>query len=347
MRFLLRAQLPILALALAGAATAAAQSPVSVSGVVYGQYGYQFKDTGDTLNAHPNSFDVTRAYLNVKGSFADGVSGRVTADIYHPAGDNSLSYRLKYAYLQLKPNGSNLAYKFGLIHTPYVDWAEALWDYRMQGSIALDRNHYLTSADFGAGIDGAWKDEAVNMQVGVYNGEGYSGGAGDQRKDIEGRVSVRLMKTDLNNRVGGLRLTGFALYGKPTGGGQRQRFVGNLSYKSSKLLLAALVAATKDSSTAGATPEMKGLVISAFGVYNIPQSKAAIIARVDMVNPNTNAAAINDKKMEIIGGVSYTVNKSLRVLADIDHVRQQGIGADPSKYTTTSTMGLFQAEYSF
>ncbi len=347
MRSLLRAQLAVLALAAAAVATAAAQSPVSVSGVVYGQYGYQLKNTGDTLNAHPNSFDVTRAYLNVKGSFGDGVSGRVTADIYHPSGDNSYSYRLKYAYVQLKPEGSNLAYKFGLIHTPFVDWAEALWDYRMQGPIAMDRNHYLTSADFGAGIDGAWKSELVNMQVGVYNGEGYSGGAGDQRKDVEARVSVRLMPTDVGNRVGGLRLTGFALYGKPTGGGARQRFLGQLSYKSTMLTLAGEVAATKDSSTTAATAEMKGLVISAFGVFNVPRSKVAFIGRVDLINPNTDAAAINDKKMEIIGGASYAVNKYLRVLADIDHVRQQGAGTDPSKYTAVSTLGLFQVEYSF
>src|SRR2546425_4469287 len=41
-----------------------------------------------------------------------------------------------------------------------------------------------------------------------------------------------------NSRVGGLRLTGYAGVGKHTGGGDRNRFVGMLSYRSKQFTLA-------------------------------------------------------------------------------------------------------------
>src|SRR6266567_2271362 len=117
----------------AGVAQVTAQgSPppqVTVGGVVYTQYVYQLKDT---LN-HVNTFDITRAYVNVIGRFSGGVGTRVTGDIYRNPNDSSLSYRLKYAFATYTPQGSPLTFKVGQIHTPWLDWEEALWDYRVQG----------------------------------------------------------------------------------------------------------------------------------------------------------------------------------------------------------------------
>src|SRR2546426_385450 len=138
-----------------------------------------------------------------------------------------------------------------------------------QGTRALDRTGYATAADFGAGIDGKWQDDQVNGQLTVVNGEGYSGGTGDNRKDVMARVSVRLVKTDDNSRVGGLRLTGYAGVGKPTSGGTRNRFLGMLSYRSKQFTLAAEYAATKDTVTVtplGTNTNPTGRVISGFGV---------------------------------------------------------------------------------
>ena len=78
--------------AAAGAAPLAAQAPaapqVTVGGLVYTQYVYQLKDT---IN-HFNNFDITRAYVNILGRFAGGVTTRITPDIQRVgAGDNSLT----------------------------------------------------------------------------------------------------------------------------------------------------------------------------------------------------------------------------------------------------------------
>jgi hypothetical protein len=326
----------------AAAQAPASQAPqVTVSGVSYLQYLYQIKDTAN----HNNAFDVTRAYINVVGRFSGGVYTRITADIQRVgAGDNSLRYRLKYAYAAYTPQGSSLTYKLGQIHTPFIDWEEALWDYRMQGTMAMDRGGYLSSSDFGFGVDGNWNADRINMQVGIYNGESYSGGPGDQRKDLMGRVSVRVSETDDASRVGGLRVTAYGAYGKPTGGGIRSRLLGMVSYRTKQITLAGEYALTKDSSTAGPTPEVSGGVASVFGVYHFSNSKAAVLARVDLTDPNTDVG--NNRLTRVIGGASYQLTPNLRVLADLDLLSYQG-GAPTPALEAVRSQALFQAQFTF
>src|SRR5437773_3956628 len=228
------------AASLAAQAPAAPAAPqVSVTGVAYLQY--QYTDAP----VHTNTFDVTRAYVNVLGRFANGITTRLTTDIIPSAVTNQV-IRLKYAYVAWTPTGSSLTYKLGMIQTPYVDFEETLWDYRMQGTIAVDRNGYMTSADIGFGVDGHWENDQVNGQIAIVNGEGYSGGTGDFRKDLEARVSVRLQPTNDATRVGGLRVTGYAGIGKVTGtGADRNRYLGLLSYKTQQYTLAGEFVSTK------------------------------------------------------------------------------------------------------
>jgi hypothetical protein len=316
---------------LAAQTTAPVPAPapqVVVSGIVYTQFSYQ------AAPVPLNSFDVKRAYLNLIGRFAGGVTTRVTADIFTSA-DSSRAYRIKYAYVAYTPAGSALTYKLGALHTPWLDWEESLWDYRMQGGMALERGGYAASSDFGVGVDGKWGSDRINGQVTVVNGEGYSKGTGDFRKDALARVSVRLLDTDDSSRVGGLRVTAFAQVGKPTGGGRRSRFLGMVSYRSSRLTLAGEVAATDDSVSGLDTP---GRVISAFGVYHLPHSKAAVIARVDVTDIDTGAP--NDKQTRLIGGVSYQLSPNLRLLADLERLKFEGTG-------TLRYLTLAQAQFTF
>ena len=319
-------------------AAQASQAPqVTVGGLVYTQYVYQLKDTAN----HLNSFDITRAYINVLGRFSGGVTTRVTGDIYRNPSDSSLSYRLKYAFATYTPQGSPLTFKVGQIHTPWLDWEEALWDYRVQGQMALERGGYVSSADFGVGADGKWGPDKVNAQVVLVNGENYNKGTGDQGKDGMIRVSARVMDTDDSSRVGGLRITGYAQIGRPTTGGQRQRFLGMASYRSRQITLAAEFAAVRDSLTGGAL--VTGRVISAFGVYHLTGSKLAIIGRFDSTDPNSNVAS--DRQSRVIGGVSYQHSPNLRLIADWDHVSFQGTPTAAQK--SASSQALLQAQFTF
>ena len=329
------------ALCALGASTAAAQTPqapqppqISVGVLAYAQYLYQLKDTTN----HINNFDVKRAYVNVVGRFSGGVYARITADIYVPsATDSSHSYRIKYAYVQYTPTGSPLAFKIGEIHTPWLDWEEALWDYRMQGTMALERSGYVSSAGFGVGVDGKWGPDKVNMQFTVTNDRFYSQSVGDQRKWAQARVSVRAMDTNDSSRVGGLRVTGFADYGNAVGGGPHQRWLGMVSYKTKQITLAGEAAATRDPGP------VNGHVYSAFGVYKFTQSKAAVIARVDIFH--AQAGSTTDKQTRFIGGLSYQISPNLRVLGDWDFVSYQG--TPTAAQEATRSQALFQTQFNF
>lgn len=338
----MNSKIALCALALAAPLSAQTTTPpapqVSVTGVAYTQFVYQLADTA----AHANSFDVTRAYLNVVGKFSGGVSTRLTADIYRQAGDNSLRYRLKYAFIAYTPQGSPLTLKLGQIHTPWIDFEEALWDYRMQGTVALDRNGYLSSSDFGFAVDGRWSTDRVNLSAGIINGENYNGGTGDQRKDLVARVSVRVAATNDSSRVGGLRVSGYGQIGKPTTGGTRSRALGMLSYRSRQLTLAAEYAVTRDSASASTTL-LRGRVISAFGVYRLPKTRAAVIGRFDSIDPNTVTPA--DRQNRVIAGASYQLTPNLRLLANWDRLSYEATPT-PAQEAVRS-QALFQAQFAF
>lgn len=320
----------------------AAQAPaVTVGGVGYAQYVYQLKDSAN----HVNNFELTRAYVNVRGSFAYGIRTRVTADIYR-ATDGSLAYRLKYGFVSWTPTEkSPLTLKMGMLNTPLIEWQETLWDYRMQGNVALDRAGYLSSADLGFMVDGNWGYDKVSLSAGVINGESYSKAPGDQRKDLAGRVSVRVLATDEGGPTGGLRLTAYGHYGKPTGGGTRQRYVGIVSFRNKAVTLSGELAATVDSAlTSASAGKRDGRVISLFGVLRVPRSKVGLIARFDSVDPNTDTD--NDRYSRIIAGASYTISSNLRVLADLDHVSYQG-GVTTPALEAVRSQALFQLQFTF
>jgi len=334
----------LVVLALGGrSVVGAAQAPiVTVGGVGYAQFAYHPTDTAK----HANNFDVTRAYINVIGRFAHGIMTRVTPDIYRVA-DGSLSYRLKYAFVQWTPDSAGpLSFKLGMLNTPFVEWEEQLWDYRMQGTIALDRNGYLSSSDFGFLIDGNWGSEAVTMSAGVINGENYNRPLGDKGKDLAARLSVRLLSTDDASRTGGLRVTGYGQTGKPTGGGTRQRLVGVLSYRSRLLTLAGEAAVTKDSVlTTPVSAERKGRVFTTFGVLRVPpSSKLQFIGRLDSIDPDTDAD--DDRHTRFIVGIGYQLTPNLRLLADLDKVSYQG-GVTTPALEIVRSQALFQVQFTF
>lgn len=337
----------------AGAQTPApAPSPVSVGAVVYAQYAYQMTAlNGATDTFHTNAFDVTRAYVNLIGRFSGGIYTRVTADIAHAAAA-SQTYRLKYAYAGYTPEGSSLTYKLGLMQTPWIDWEEALWDYRMQGTTVLDGAGYLSSSNFGADVDGNINKEQVDFQAGIFDNGSYSTGLGDERKDFQARVSVRALNTDDPSRVGGLRITGFAQIGKPPTGGTRSRFVGMVSYKSKTITLGGLYAMTTDSVT-GAAAETKGQVLTGYGVYHFSGSPVAVLLRYDHIKPNKDAASTvagftND---HIIAGVSYQLSPNVRLLLDANLLSEANestlTAAQQNAFDATKSNIMFQTQFTF
>jgi len=340
MRLFLRPALTVLAalLAVVSLPRSAAAQNVTVGGIGYAQYRYQLSDSA----GHDNGFAVTRGYINVIGNFGGGLVTRITPDLYTDP-NGSVPLRIKYAYAAYTPGTFPLTFKLGVIHTPWLDWAEGVYEYRMQGTMAIERAHYITSADLGFGVDGAWGSQAVNMQVGVYNGEGYSGGVGDAGKDVMGRVSVRLLSTDVAGSRGGLRLTAYGQYGKPTDGGTRSRLIGMLSYKARVFTVAVEGALTGDSTATSSTSVLNGRVLSGFGLYHIGDTRASVLARVDFTDPDRDT--VDDRRTRFIGGISYQLHPNLLLLANVDHVDYQATPTPEQK--ALQTQGLFQAQFTF
>src|SRR6266516_585367 len=190
----------------------------------------------------------------------------------------------------------------------------------------------------GAHADGKWGSDKVNFQLTVVNGRFYSKPGNTEGKDIQARVSVRVLDTDDSSRVGGLRITGYAGYGRaPTG--DRNRYIGMVSYRSKQITLAGEAAATQDGQL-GAT---NGHVYSAFGVYKFPQTKAAVIARVDVTHKQSGAV---DKQTRFIGGVSYQLTPNWRLLGDWDYANYQTDALNTANYATRS-QALFQTQFTF
>jgi hypothetical protein len=318
-------------------AAAPAAPSVRVTSTTFLQYTASLSDT----IGNANSFDVTRAYINVLGKFEKGLASRVTADIYRPA-DGTLTFRLKYAYVTWTPEGSALTAKLGAIQTPWLDFEEALWDYRMQGPAIFDRAGYLTSADLGAGVDGAWNSEQFNFQAAIVNGEGYSKPGTDRGKDFQARASLRLAGTDDSSRVGGLRVTGYGGLGRYATGGPRNRFIGMLSYRSSRLTLAAQAAATHDRLASGA--DANGSVIGGFGVLHVGATPWSLIARAAHIDPNADADS--DATTILIAGPSYQLSRNVRVLLDVENTAYQADVLTASQQVNR-TRAFFQAMLSF
>ncbi len=329
----------LVAFAVLGLAGSAQAQDVTVGGVGYAEYLYQLSDS-----AHYNAFDVTRAYVNVRGKFDHGISTRITSDLYRAA-DGSYDLRIKYAYVSLALAKAPIAFSLGQIQTPWVAWQEDLWGYRMQGTVPLDRAGYLTSADLGLSAIGDFLDDALTLHLAVVNGEGYHAAESSSSKDVEGRASVRLLRSDVGGSQGGLRLSGYAGLGSSTGGGLRNRFVGELSWKSSLATLVGeyAIARTRTGPESPTNPNVPGRVASVFGVLNVPDSPISVIGRLDVVDPNTDLDG--DRHTVVIGGIAYKVSPNLRLLADIDHTGYQT--QPPSAVYDLRNKGLLQVEFSF
>ena len=335
------------ALAVTFASPVVAQT--TVEGIIYASYRYGLvKDEALTPDARQNNFELDRAYLTARSRSAT-ITTRVTVDVdSRRAATNQQTFRLKYAYADWTPQGSSITWRFGMQNTPVVGYIEDVWGYRMQGTIPLDRYRYTSSSDLGFAAEGAWKSNMITAYSGIYNGEGYSAQPGDQRKDFATRVSVRLLKTDNESRLGGLRLTGYASFGRSNGGGVRNRFLGLVTYQTRTLTLGAEASSNMDSTAASA--KTHGRILSAFATHKRAGSKLGLMGRVDLWDPNTASSPTAfdpaaSSQTRVIAGVMYQLAPNARVLLDLDMVSTERTA--PNAFQAANRSIFLHTEFRF
>jgi hypothetical protein len=190
----------------------------------------------------PSSFNVARTYINVTGQLNHLFQFRITPDITRETSTSSalagsMTFRLKYGFLQFnlddwlwRENATGTSYvRVGMIQTPYVEFEEGVYRYRFQGPVFVDRERYLTSADFGAAFRTQLPGGYAEIFTGYYNGEGYNRADPNDQKAFQIRGSLRPFPNPGVFR--GLRLTAFYDKDHYIKDADRNRFVSLVSFE--------------------------------------------------------------------------------------------------------------------
>jgi hypothetical protein len=143
-----------------------------------------------------NVFDLTRGYININGQLARNVRFRITPDIRRATSDSTLAgsliFRVKYAFVELDNLKTDRSWvRFGAHQTPWLDFEEGINRYRVQGTMFSERENLIPgSSDFGAGYFTPI-GKFIDIQTGVYNGEGYAQTDANKYKSAQGRLTLR------------------------------------------------------------------------------------------------------------------------------------------------------------
>ena len=122
------------------------------------------------------AFEVRRAYLGYEYFISPEFSAEVKLDIGSPddASQYSLLRRFGYfknAALYYQPS-DNIEIGFGLLGAIQFKVQEKFWNRRYIAKSFMDEYKFGPSADIG--LKGGWSSEKVDVDVALFNGEGYS-----------------------------------------------------------------------------------------------------------------------------------------------------------------------------
>jgi hypothetical protein len=301
---------------------------------------------------HKNSFNLTRAYINVTGNLSHWFAFRITPDI--KAENNSASslngnqvVRLKYGYGQV--NFDDFAtrgswFRFGLQQTPWIDYDESIYRYRFQGPTFSDVEGFLTSSDYGASFRFAFPDNYGDVHAGVYNGDGYQS-QNDQNgvnneKSFQIRASFRPFPGTAE--IKGLRLAGYYDSDHYFSDAKRERIIGNVTYEHPWVNAGFEWLDTKDQTT----PSSLVLHRDGFSVWATPRTPIGIEALLRYDELNTNKDNPSDpKKKRMVYGLAYWPplqgGKTVSFMFDYSEIKFSNTTPDPGKTKIYALHTLF------
>ena len=262
-----------------------------------------------------NVFDLTRGYININGQLAQNVRFRVTPDIRRATSDSTLSgsllFRVKYAFLELDNlNTTGSWVRFGAHQTPWLDFEESINRYRVQGTMFSERENLIPgSSDFGVGYFTPL-GKYIDVQTGVYNGEGYAQTDANKYKSAQGRLTVRPFAG--RGIANGLRLSGF--YNAGWYAADRPRRLGIVmgSFEHRHLVATLQYLKATENPNAAAPRDIRRSGGSGFVEVRQGLQGWAVLTRVDHLDPD-RVIGDNSQRRVIAGGAYWFVWPRSRV----------------------------------
>ena len=308
-----------LAACLSLAATAAAQSPqvtpapaaqapvaqpdfpiIRIGVLSYLQYAAELENRSGY-----NTFDVTRAYLNINAQVSKNVRFRFTPDIRRVTDSSlagSLVVRVKYAFAQIDNVGPRSWIRLGAHQTPWLDFEESINRYRVQGPMFAEREGLIPgSSDFGASYFAQLPGGYGEFHAGVYNGEGYAQPEANKYKSVQGRLTVRPLPNG-GAIAKGFRVSGF--YNAGWYAADRPRRLGIVMGSFEHPHLVAIVEGLKATENPG--PVSRDIDRDGWSLFLEPRqgvSGLAGIFRYDAFDPDRDLAGVEQSR--VIGGAAY------------------------------------------
>jgi hypothetical protein len=318
---------------------------INVGATIFGDYTYvespKAKDTdGNTINS--NSFNISRAYINVTGNLNHLIAFRITPDVARETSTGaSLSgsqlLRIKYAYVQLNlddwtTKGSWV--RGGLQQNPYTDYTEGIYRYRFQGTIFIERTTGFASADAGLSAHYNFNGNYGDVHAGFYNGEGYSKAEANNEKAFMVRGTVRPFPLG-GTTLKGLRLTAFIDEDHYVENAKRERVLGEVTYEHPLFNAGFDLLHAKDR-TSATKPQISGKGWSLWVTPKLGTKGWEALIRHDDYLPND--AIHSQKQKRDIDGIAYWVpnlnGKTAAILFDRDSLKRTGL--TPAAPNTTN-----------
>jgi hypothetical protein len=304
---------------------------IKVGALWYLGYGWGEEDGGSYNRAY-----IGRGYVTLKFTPTDWFQPRVTLDAHHDdAGEFKVQPKYMYGKFILPVETaviSEPSIEFGLVHGPWFDFEEHLNWYRMQGTMLIERNQVLNSADLGftmAALLGEKLDtdyrQRVNpkypgrwgsLALGLYNGGGYHAPESNHNKAFESRITVRPLGWVLPN----LQLSHFFILGKGNTkeepGWMLNTFMISFEHE---FFVATAQVATGEGNQKGDKIDAAGKALEAFGYsafleLKAPCLKSSLIGRYDYWEWGDQADT------RIIAGYAFHFLKHNFILLNLDYL---------------------------
>jgi len=300
---------------------------------------------GESGDKSFNEFTLKRGYVNIKKNINDRFSGRITTDItvdQEGDGEGDVEIRLKYLYLKYQLPGFAFFHKpyleFGLVHRPWIDFEQSINDYRVQGTMYLERNDVINSGDYGIfflSLLGETMDEeyrkTVNnsfagtfgsLAVGIFNGGGYHALEKNENKSLETRLTLR----PFHSVLPGLQLTYHGAIGKGniSEAPDWNYNSGYVSYESRRMILTCEYYtgignykgnAVRDRTRFESIPQDG---YSLFGEWKLFSSRISLVGRYDYFRQDYDD--IDNTARRTIAGVAYHFIRGSKLIVDYDIV---------------------------